>query len=171
MPRQAKQVTIGKEYGWLTVLSRAPKDKTGHIRWNVRCRCGKEYMVQTAFLFKPNCKCRDCSDKTDRANRRLSTVGDVINGWRILEEVGKNSHGAILYLCECTHCGYTTIKTRGAISSVKGNMCVNCIPDYHFVIRDLDLLTIGLVLDMWTEKANDDVKYDRVAGQEDFDKF
>ena len=38
-------------------------------------------------------------------------------------------------------------------------------------IRDLDLLTIGLVLDMWTEKANDDVKYDRVAGQEDFDKF
>ena len=38
-------------------------------------------------------------------------------------------------------------------------------------IRDLDLLTIGLVMDMWTEKANDDVKYDRVAGQEDFDKF
>ncbi len=26
-------------------------------------------------------------------------------------------------------------------------------------IADLDLLTIGLVLDIWTEKANDDVKY------------
>ena len=26
-------------------------------------------------------------------------------------------------------------------------------------IRDLDLLTIGLVLDMWTEKSNDGVKY------------
>ena len=38
-------------------------------------------------------------------------------------------------------------------------------------IRDLDLLTIGLVLDMWTEKANDGVKYSRVATQEDFDKF
>ncbi len=38
-------------------------------------------------------------------------------------------------------------------------------------IRDLDLLTIGLVLDMWTEKANDGVKYKRVATQEDFDKF
>lgn len=38
-------------------------------------------------------------------------------------------------------------------------------------IRDLDLLTIGLVLDMWTEKANDSVKYRRVATQEDFDKF
>ena len=31
-------------------------------------------------------------------------------------------------------------------------------------ISDLDLLSIGLVLDMWTEKA-------KVATQEDFDKF
>ena len=38
-------------------------------------------------------------------------------------------------------------------------------------IRDLDLLTIGLVLDMWTEKANDGVKYRRIAGQSDFDSF
>ena len=38
-------------------------------------------------------------------------------------------------------------------------------------IRDLDLLTIGMVLDIWAEKGNDGVKYDRVASQEDFDKF
>ena len=38
-------------------------------------------------------------------------------------------------------------------------------------IADLDLLTIGLVIDMWTEKGNDDVKYRKVATQEDFDKF
>ena len=38
-------------------------------------------------------------------------------------------------------------------------------------IRDLDLLTIGMVLDIWTEKGNDSVKYDRIAGQEEFDKF
>ena len=38
-------------------------------------------------------------------------------------------------------------------------------------VRDLDLLTIGLVIDMWTERANDSVKYKRVATQEDFDKF
>ena len=35
---------------------------------------------------------------------------------------------------------------------------------------NLELLTIGLVLDMWTEKANDGVKYSRIATQEDFDK-
>ncbi len=38
-------------------------------------------------------------------------------------------------------------------------------------IRDLDLLTIGLVLDIWTEKGNDNVKYKKVAGQEEFDRF
>ena len=38
-------------------------------------------------------------------------------------------------------------------------------------IRDLDLLSIGVILDMWTEKANDGVKYNRVATQDDFDKF
>ena len=38
-------------------------------------------------------------------------------------------------------------------------------------VRDLDLLTIGLVLDLWTEKANDGVKYSRIATQGDFDKF
>ncbi|MCH4007552.1 MAG: hypothetical protein LKE59_10485 [Eubacterium sp.] len=38
-------------------------------------------------------------------------------------------------------------------------------------IRDLDLLSIGLVLDIWTEKANDGVKYRRLATQEDFDAF
>ena len=41
-------------------------------------------------------------------------------------------------------------------------------------IRDLDLLTIGLVLDMWTEKGNDaNGKYEtyEVAGQEAFNAF
>ena len=38
-------------------------------------------------------------------------------------------------------------------------------------VRDLELLTIGLILDMWTEKDNDSVTYDRAASQEDFVRF
>ena len=43
-------------------------------------------------------------------------------------------------------------------------------------ISDLDLLTIGMVLDLWTEKGNDSVKYKAVdnvreAVQKDFDNF
>lgn len=38
-------------------------------------------------------------------------------------------------------------------------------------IRDLDLLTIGMVNDMYAESRNDEVKYKEIATQEDFDKF
>lgn len=47
---------------------------------------------------------------------------------------------------------------------------LRCI-EIGIFIRDLDLLTIGMVMDIWTEKANDDVKYQQIATQEDFDKF
>ena len=41
-------------------------------------------------------------------------------------------------------------------------------------MADLDLLTIGLVLDIWTERGNDDYKYGesdnvRMATQDDID--
>lgn len=36
---------------------------------------------------------------------------------------------------------------------------------------DLEQLTIGAVLDIFTEKANDSATYRQLATQEDFDKF
>ena len=38
-------------------------------------------------------------------------------------------------------------------------------------IRDLDLLTIGMVNDMCAESSNDEYKYKEIATQEDFDRF
>ena len=38
-------------------------------------------------------------------------------------------------------------------------------------VPDLDLLTIGLVMDIWTEKGNDGVQYAVFAGQNEFDRF
>lgn len=38
-------------------------------------------------------------------------------------------------------------------------------------IRDLDLLTIGMVNDMYAESSNDDWNYNTVATQDDFDRF
>ena len=38
-------------------------------------------------------------------------------------------------------------------------------------IRDLDLLTIGMVNDMYAESSNDEYKYREIATQEDFDRF
>lgn len=38
-------------------------------------------------------------------------------------------------------------------------------------IRDLELLSIGMVSDMFTEVSNDDCSYATLATQEDFDSF
>ena len=38
-------------------------------------------------------------------------------------------------------------------------------------MRDLQLLTIGMVLDMLTERANDSAEYEQIATQDDFDRF
>ena len=38
-------------------------------------------------------------------------------------------------------------------------------------ISELDLLTIGMVNDMYAESSNDDYKYAQIATQDDFDRF
>ena len=38
-------------------------------------------------------------------------------------------------------------------------------------MTELDLLTIGLINDMFTERENDECHYDVLADQSDFDKF
>ena len=38
-------------------------------------------------------------------------------------------------------------------------------------IKDLDYLTIGMVMEKKKKKGNDSVTYDNLATQEDFDKF
>lgn len=38
-------------------------------------------------------------------------------------------------------------------------------------VRDLELLSVGLVLDMHAENANDNYDYPLMASQDDFDNF
>ena len=38
-------------------------------------------------------------------------------------------------------------------------------------LRDLDLLTVGMVNDIFIENQNDDYEYDEVADQADYDTF
>lgn len=38
-------------------------------------------------------------------------------------------------------------------------------------IADLELLTVGLVNDMFVERSNDDCEYPQVADQSDYDSF
>lgn len=45
--------------------------------------------------------------------------------------------------------------------------CVQC----GLSIRDLDLLTVGMVFDIFTENQNDGEEYDQIATQADIDRL
>ena len=47
---------------------------------------------------------------------------------------------------------------------------LRCV-ELGIAISDLDYLTIGIVLDMFCEKNNDDWDYPVLAGQDEFDLF
>ena len=38
-------------------------------------------------------------------------------------------------------------------------------------MRDLDVITVGMVIDMYAESANDHEEYEELATQEDMDNF
>ena len=52
----------------------------------------------------------------------------------------------------------------------KSEVWIRCA-EVGISIRELDLLTIGMVLDVFTEKGNDSFDYPMIAGQEQFDRF
>lgn len=133
MAKPRKEIVIGREYGSLTVLGPGEKDSVGHLRWNVRCRCGREYTVQTGRLSKKYSSCRGCALPSER--KRLSFPGDIVNGFKILAEIGKNRCGAILYECRCLKCGAVLTHTRGDLTVRKGKGCRCCPPEYHFRIE------------------------------------
>jgi len=51
-----------------------------------------------------------------------------------------------------------------------GLFLLRCV-EMGLSIRDLDLLSVGMVMDMWTEKGNDSYPYQRLASQTDYDRF
>ena len=134
MGRKPLQIKPGEHYGWLTVLGPAPKDHTGHIRYHVRCRCGKEYDVLTGFLHTGNPKCWECGHAFEK--RVPDRTNQIINGWKICSEAGRNEKGIWLYDCECQRCGNHSLKTYGALTVSKSDRCQKCEPDYHFVIEN-----------------------------------
>lgn len=133
--KQRTPISIGREYGFLTVLSEAPKGSYGHLMYDVRCRCGKEFAAQKSNILKGTSKCLDCSRRIDPLKRRVPVIGKTINGWNVISEAGKNKAGTLFFRCRCVNCGNEAIKTRAALYAGKDTACRNCPPEYDFSVK------------------------------------
>ena len=60
---------------------------------------------------------------------------------------------------------------RGEISQGQYDALQREIIETENNLRDLDLLTIGMVNDMYAESSNDSADYSIIAGQDEFDLF
>lgn len=135
MGRKKIPIDVGREYGWLTVLGEGPKDGHGHIRYHVRCRCGREIYVQSPVLRKETSKCTECAHKYNQSTENANIVGKIFTHWEVLEEVERNACGSRRFRCKCRSCGAISIKTRGQITARKVNRCENCPPEYDFHVK------------------------------------
>lgn len=130
-----QEFEIGREYGWLTVLQEAEKDKYSHRQFLVKCRCGKQYKVLSGFLNKKEPKCWECSHAHDMANRRLIRENEDINGWHVYSLV-EHYDNLYIYECRCLRCNTISYKSLPEIFSSKTNVCAHCKPEYHFQITE-----------------------------------
>ena len=112
----AKYIPIypGSKYGCYTVIGKA--DKAGSQEfYKVRCDCGSEWVIGKTRLKGNPIKCRNCFGKEYTAmmmNKRREMVGQIINGFRILEVVpSKRSGEKAKFLTECIICGNRSKKT------------------------------------------------------------
>lgn len=128
-------IDIGKEYGWLTVLGEGERDKSGHYRYHVRCRCGNEYDVQPSFLKSKEPKCKNCVQRTKHPHQSDDIVGETINSWEVLQNTNtKDAQGNYLFECRCIRCGEVSYKRKSEVLRSNGKGCKHCFPDYYFTI-------------------------------------
>lgn len=157
MPPVKKEVIVGGHYGRLTILSEVGTNKYRQPIYRVRCSCGKIYETSKPIILKKDAKCVDCGRVcTNEANRKYRT-GDVINGIKLLEKVGMNKHGGILYRCVCLRCGSESIRTAGSVAASKRKKCRDCPPDYNFRLegdKAVGILPDGTEFVVDTDKAD-----------------
>lgn len=104
------QDLIGRVYGSLTVLRRAPK-RPGPVRWVIQCVCGDISEVQGGALKygnKRTCSTLGCAARREfhtlARGRRPARLGERFGSLDVIAIVGVNEAGGVVVRCRCA-CG------------------------------------------------------------------
>lgn len=133
-----KPVTIGEKYGCYTVICKS--DKKGNQEfYNVRCNCGHITVIGKSRIFSLPEKCRMCSGKEYTSmmhEKRKENIGEIINGFKIIDIAPDRNDSTARYIAECTICGNRRVRTFSSMKCKKGERCEACPPDYGFIINN-----------------------------------
>ena len=132
------EIKPGDKHGCLMVVCRTDDSVRSKGRYKVRCDCGHEYQVAKEYLLSNPANCRTCRGEVYSRimeEKRRQLIGSVINGFRVLESLGRNI-GASLFRVECIYCGNQSEKSISNMKLGSPDCCNCCPPNYKFIVKD-----------------------------------
>lgn len=103
---------IGKVYGKLTVIERAPNDKAGRAYWLCQCECGNKTVVRGTSLRAGVVHSCGCLQKETAKANGNNLIGQTFGRLTVLEQVkNRTAHRGKYWKCQCA-CGNIT-EVRG----------------------------------------------------------
>ncbi len=106
----------GKQFGKLTVISRAENDHAGNARWLCQCECGKQKTVLGLNLINGNTK--SCGCLTQFRDHFRDLTGQKFGCLTVVSRADNDRSGNAKWLCQCV-CGKQ--KTVLAQNLISGN--------------------------------------------------
>ena len=111
----------GNVYGKITVISRDCSVPNRNSHWNVKCECGKEWVISQNKLHTGQKCCDTCRGSVAAKTRRADMIGRTFGYLTIveaLEECAGKKLPKKLYLCRC-RCGNMVKCTTSALQTYK----------------------------------------------------
>lgn len=120
---------IGQIFGKWTILKYLGRNAKSEQTFDCQCACGT-LKVQRLHMLKAKrtLQCKNCS--LAERNSRPDLTGQLFGKWKVLENLGKNSHDDIHYKCQC-ECGTVRKVTGSSLRMGRSTHCKKCNVKTH----------------------------------------
>lgn len=111
---------LGKEFGYLTVISLTDQRQNRAAMWLCRCKCGQEVTVKSQSLVSGNTLSCGCYNREKSAANLLD---QQFGRLKVVEKLSERAaNGGLLWKCICS-CGNETIVPTSNIVSGRTTSC------------------------------------------------
>jgi len=114
---------VRQKFGRLTVLEDVGRTKGKKVIWRCLCDCGNAVDVAASNLQSGHTQSCGCLNK-ERVSEthKIDLTGQKFGRLTVLEDVGRNKHGQVLWKCLC-ECGNIVDVLAGSLQSVETQSC------------------------------------------------
>ena len=115
---------MGKKYGHLLVVKKAPERKNGQVCWCCLCDCGKYVTVSGNALRKGRATSCGCHEKNEVISRTstIDEMGKKYGHLLVVKKVPERKNGLVCWRCLCD-CGKYATVTGDALRKGRATSC------------------------------------------------